>query len=68
MRLPTADLEEAVVFSEWRRLRHTSARSLERTAELMAALGHRPSELRFPCWGSSAPRAKEPRPPTPQPR
>ncbi|WP_146339362.1 hypothetical protein [Nesterenkonia sp. NBAIMH1] len=50
-RLPTADLEEAVVFSEWRRLRHTSARSLERTAELMAALGHRPSELRFPVLG-----------------
>lgn len=41
--LSLEDYEEAVVFSEWRALRHVSSRSLERTAALMDALGYDPT-------------------------
>lgn len=41
--LSLEDYEEAVVFSEWRALRHGSSRSLERTAALMDALGYDPT-------------------------
>lgn len=41
--LPIAELEEAVIFSEWRELRQTSTRSLERTAELMTVLDYEPT-------------------------
>ncbi|WP_120004348.1 hypothetical protein [Nesterenkonia muleiensis] len=37
-------LEEAVIFSEWRALRHTSSRSLHRTAQLMRQLGYHPDQ------------------------
>lgn len=37
-----AELEEAVIFSEWRSLRHSSSRSLARTRQLMRQLGYVP--------------------------
>lgn len=53
--LPLDELEEEVVFSEWRRLRHHSSRSLHRTAALMDQLGYDPTEnsiLRLGVTGS----------------
>lgn len=41
--LPLEDYEEAVIFSEWRELRHLSSRSLERTAALLEVLGYDPA-------------------------
>lgn len=42
--LPIAELEEAVIFSEWRELRRASTRSLTRTAALMTALDYEPTQ------------------------
>lgn len=49
--MPVEELEEQVVFGEWRGLRHTSSRSLARTRQLMDLLGYDPAVPRHPVIG-----------------
>ncbi|GAB3846029.1 hypothetical protein [Nesterenkonia populi] len=49
--LPFPDLEEAVVFAEWGRLRAVSSRSLRRTRQLMRVLRYDPGLVQHPVIG-----------------
>ncbi|WP_300343944.1 hypothetical protein [Nesterenkonia sp.] len=49
--LPLEELEEEVIFSEWRALRAVSSRSLQRTAALLEALGVDPQRSPAPILG-----------------